>query len=306
MTNIIIIHCGSFVISWPPWRILKLIYSWKANVSLFLIKHYAMKISDIRQGTRGHSVHIYIYIYICVLEGEGRCAGWLGVTENTRWLSFIINKILYNGTVSLVEVTSVSQEPAVSICSDEKTSAKKVVTLCSQGDNGNHCNPKDHSHHHEYLKSHKLFVCVVPAPYVKLDMNPFLPGVDEGAVYKDAMFFSVHKFIGGVQTPGLYFICCSCLVFNRPCHSLGSQLPASHHGVPSSNSDQGMWDLWWTNQHRGRFSPSTTVSPASHPTDCSTLIVVLHLGLVQKAKQWPTCQVDSVSPHLKKPKLKES
>ncbi|XP_069696202.1 uncharacterized protein [Periplaneta americana] len=41
------------------------------------------------------------------------------------------------------------------------------------------------------------------APYVKLDMNPFLPGVDERAVYKDAMFFSVHKFIGGVQTPGV-------------------------------------------------------------------------------------------------------
>ncbi|XP_063236330.1 uncharacterized protein LOC134538770 isoform X2 [Bacillus rossius redtenbacheri] len=34
-------------------------------------------------------------------------------------------------------------------------------------------------------------------------MNPFLPGVDETAVYKDAMFFSVHKFIGGVQTPGV-------------------------------------------------------------------------------------------------------
>ncbi|PSN33000.1 hypothetical protein C0J52_19749 [Blattella germanica] len=41
------------------------------------------------------------------------------------------------------------------------------------------------------------------APYVKLDMNPFLPGVDERSVYKDAMFFSIHKFIGGVQTPGV-------------------------------------------------------------------------------------------------------
>ena len=45
-------------------------------------------------------------------------------------------------------------------------------------------------------------ISVLSAPYVKLDMNPFLPGVDERAVYKDAMFFSVHKFIGGVQTPG--------------------------------------------------------------------------------------------------------
>nr|CAD7399828.1 unnamed protein product [Timema cristinae] len=41
------------------------------------------------------------------------------------------------------------------------------------------------------------------APYIKLDMNPFLPGVDEQAVFKDAIFFSVHKFIGGVQTPGV-------------------------------------------------------------------------------------------------------
>jgi hypothetical protein len=45
-------------------------------------------------------------------------------------------------------------------------------------------------------------ISVLSAPYVKLDMNPFLPGVDERAVYKDAMFFSIHKFIGGVQTPG--------------------------------------------------------------------------------------------------------
>lgn len=44
--------------------------------------------------------------------------------------------------------------------------------------------------------------CVFAAPYVQLDMNPLLPGVNEKAVYKDAMFFSGHKFIGGVQTPG--------------------------------------------------------------------------------------------------------
>lgn len=33
-------------------------------------------------------------------------------------------------------------------------------------------------------------------------MNPLLPGVNEKAVYKDAVFFSGHKFVGGVQTPG--------------------------------------------------------------------------------------------------------
>ncbi|KAK6626395.1 hypothetical protein RUM43_006706 [Polyplax serrata] len=41
------------------------------------------------------------------------------------------------------------------------------------------------------------------APYVQLDMNPTLPGVEESAVQKDAMFFSGHKFLGGIQTPGI-------------------------------------------------------------------------------------------------------
>jgi hypothetical protein len=37
----------------------------------------------------------------------------------------------------------------------------------------------------------------------------------------------------------------------------------------------------------------------SHSTDCSTLIITYHLGLVQQAKQWPQYHVDSVSPHEK-------
>lgn len=41
------------------------------------------------------------------------------------------------------------------------------------------------------------------APYVKLDMNPNVPGVSEQSVHKDAIFFSMHKFVGGVQTPGV-------------------------------------------------------------------------------------------------------
>jgi hypothetical protein len=46
-----------------------------------------------------------------------------------------------------------------------------------------------------------------------------------------------------------------------------------------------MWDLWWTKWHWGRFSPSTSVSPAnSHSSDCSTLTIIYHLGLVQQAK----------------------
>ncbi|XP_068082911.1 uncharacterized protein [Anabrus simplex] len=52
------------------------------------------------------------------------------------------------------------------------------------------------------------------APYVKLDVNPIVPGVDESSVYKDAVFFSFHKFIGGVQTPGVLIAKKS--LFNSP------------------------------------------------------------------------------------------
>lgn len=48
-------------------------------------------------------------------------------------------------------------------------------------------------------------------------MNPLLPGVNEKAVYKDAVFFSGHKFVGGVQTPGkttIAFIWTSYVLFN--------------------------------------------------------------------------------------------
>lgn len=34
-------------------------------------------------------------------------------------------------------------------------------------------------------------------------MNPHLPGVGETAVLKDAIIFAGHKFIGGVQSPGV-------------------------------------------------------------------------------------------------------
>jgi hypothetical protein len=38
---------------------------------------------------------------------------------------------------------------------------------------------------------------------------------------------------------------------------------------------QVTWDLWWTKWHWGRFSPSTSVSPANfHSTDCSTFIII--------------------------------
>jgi hypothetical protein len=36
-----------------------------------------------------------------------------------------------------------------------------------------------------------------------------------------------------------------------------------------------MWGLWWTKQHWGRFSPSTSVSPANHSTDFSIIIIII-------------------------------
>lgn len=45
----------------------------------------------------------------------------------------------------------------------------------------------------------------ISAPSVLIDMNPFVPGVEEHSAYKDAIYFSGHKFIGGVQTPGNFF-----------------------------------------------------------------------------------------------------
>ncbi|CAH1106305.1 unnamed protein product [Psylliodes chrysocephalus] len=45
----------------------------------------------------------------------------------------------------------------------------------------------------------------VGAPCLQIDMNPAIPGVEENSTsgYKDAIYFSGHKFIGGVQTPGI-------------------------------------------------------------------------------------------------------
>jgi hypothetical protein len=34
-----------------------------------------------------------------------------------------------------------------------------------------------------------------------------------------------------------------------------------------------MWGLWWTKRRWGRFSPSTSVSPANHSTNFSIIII---------------------------------
>ena len=41
------------------------------------------------------------------------------------------------------------------------------------------------------------------APYVNIDVNPEVSEDTSGLCYKDAIYFSMHKFVGGCQTPGL-------------------------------------------------------------------------------------------------------
>lgn len=48
-----------------------------------------------------------------------------------------------------------------------------------------------------------IFYFFFAAPYVGLKMNPLVRGDSEGLAHKDAIFFSMHKFLGGVQTPGV-------------------------------------------------------------------------------------------------------
>jgi hypothetical protein len=52
-----------------------------------------------------------------------------------------------------------------------------------------------------------------------------------------------------------------------------------------------MWDLWWTKWSWGRFSPSTSVSPANlHSTNFSTITITYHPGLVQQASSGRSTQ----------------
>jgi hypothetical protein len=57
---------------------------------------------------------------------------------------------------------------------------------------------------------------------------------------------------------------------------------SSHRGGLGSIPSQVIWDLWWTKWHWGGFSPSTSVSPPNlYSTNCSTVTIIYHLGLVQ-------------------------
>jgi hypothetical protein len=56
-----------------------------------------------------------------------------------------------------------------------------------------------------------------------------------------------------------------------------------YRGGPCSRTGLVKWDLWWTKWRWGRFSPSTSVSPANfHSTNCSTFTLIYHLGLYNR------------------------
>jgi hypothetical protein len=43
---------------------------------------------------------------------------------------------------------------------------------------------------------------------------------------------------------------------------------------------QVMWDLWWTQCYWGRFSPSTSVSPATHHSAKFSILIITWVGAV--------------------------
>jgi hypothetical protein len=67
----------------------------------------------------------------------------------------------------------------------------------------------------------------------------------------------------------------------QPYHSSGSYIPLPQHCGSRLIPGQVMWDLWWTKWHWGRFTQSTSVSPAyPHSTKCS--IFTYYPGMVQQ------------------------
>jgi hypothetical protein len=59
--------------------------------------------------------------------------------------------------------------------------------------------------------------------------------------------------------------------------------------VRGSKPDLGMWDLWWEKLALGRFSPSTSVSPAIvvRSTNYSTITLIYHPGTMYNRPMWP-------------------
>eukprot|EP00094_Tigriopus_californicus_P006977 TCALIF_06718-PA protein Name:"Similar to ttcA tRNA 2-thiocytidine biosynthesis protein TtcA (Nitrosococcus oceani (strain ATCC 19707 / NCIMB 11848))" AED:0.00 eAED:0.00 QI:0/0/0/0.5/1/1/2/0/980 len=54
------------------------------------------------------------------------------------------------------------------------------------------------------------------APYLEVNMNPKVPFDVDNLCYKDAVYFSLHKFMGGVQTPGVLIAKKKLFVSDKP------------------------------------------------------------------------------------------
>jgi hypothetical protein len=101
------------------------------------------------------------------------------------------------------------------------------------------------------------------------------------------------RYNGGMVQNQLYFptvflccvlINCSPVPFGKDINKVYLELTnhLSDRSGPGSIPGLVKWDLWWTKWRWGRFSPSTSVSPANlHSTNCSTVTLTYHLGLVQ-------------------------
>jgi hypothetical protein len=57
-------------------------------------------------------------------------------------------------------------------------------------------------------------------------------------------------------------------------YNLGGGFPPRRPGFAPGS---GKWDVWWTKRRQGRFSPSTSVSPAKtvHSTNFSIIIIII-------------------------------
>ena len=56
------------------------------------------------------------------------------------------------------------------------------------------------------LHKHGALACwdyATAAPYMPVDMNPYIAGEDRALAYKDAVFLSPHKLVGGPGAPGI-------------------------------------------------------------------------------------------------------
>jgi hypothetical protein len=95
----------------------------------------------------------------------------------------------------------------------------------------------------------------------------------------------------------------------RPCRSWSGYSLASHRGGLGSHPGS-TWDLWWTKRHWGRFSPSTSVSPANHHSTNFSITIITrdwhNRPIGGRSAEWT--QLDSTPPlyQLKKIHLENS